>query len=280
MSIEEKIAQLMEEAKKLETVIDEEKQEEVTEDKKQEEVVSEVTEEKINIGSLFEGEEFSEEFKAKAAELFEAAVSARVKQEVAHIQEGLEQQSLTEAEELKEGLIDKVDGYLDYVVEQWMQKNELALERGIKSEILESFVVGMKGLFEEHYIDMPEAKVDLAEELQLKAESLEQELAEAAAQNAEFKRQLSDIAKEKQIQEAAKGLSELETERFKKLAEELAYDNEESFAKKLEMVIESFVKAPKAKPIVESVVTDAPVEVKEETQIDPQMARYLRALEG
>lgn len=279
MSIEEKIAQLMEEAKKLETVIDE-KQEEVAEEKQQEEVVSEVTEEKITIGSLFEGEEFSQEFKSKAAELFEAAVSARVKQEIAHIKEGLEASSLEESEQLKEGLIDKVDGYLDYVVEQWMQKNELALDRGIKSEILESFVEGMKGLFEDHYIDMPEAKVDLAEELQLKAESLEQQLAEAATQNAEFKRQLTEIAKKNQIQEAATGLSELETERFKKLAEELVYDDEESFAKKLTMVIESFVKAPKAKPIVESVVTDAPVEVKEEKQIDQTMARYLRALNG
>jgi hypothetical protein len=284
MSIEQKIAQLMEEAKKLEETVSE-----VAEETAAEEVVEETTavaEEvipqevsKIDLGSLFEGEEFTEEFKGKAAELFEAAVAARVKQEMANVQKSLEEQALTESEELKEGLVDKVDGYLDYVVEQWMQKNELALDRGIKAELFESFVSGMKDLFEEHYVNVPEQELDVLESLDAKATELEQQLAESTAKNAEYEAKFKEIAKEKQIQEASKDLSDLESERFKQLAEELAYDDEETFAKKLELVIENFVKAPKAKStVVESVVTDAPVELKEEATIDPIMARYVSAL--
>jgi hypothetical protein len=283
MSIEQKIAELMEEAKKLEQTVSEEieevKAEEVV---ASEEVVEEVSSEevsKIDLGSLFEGEQFSEEFKGKAAELFEAAVAARVKQEMVAVQESLEQQALTESEELKEGLVDKVDGYLDYVVEQWMQNNALALDSGIKAELFESFVSGMKGLFEEHYINVPEQELDVLESLDAKAAELEKQLEESVAKNAEYEAKLTEIAKQKQIEEASKELSDLEAERFKQLAEELAYDDAETFAKKLELVIENFVKTPKAKTtVVESVVTDAPVELKEEVTIDPVMARYVSAL--
>lgn len=235
---------------------------------------------KINLGNLFEGEEFSAEFKVKAAELFEAAVAARVKQEMTIVQKSLEKQALTESEELKEGLIDKVDGYLDYMVEQWMQKNELALDRGIKSELFESFISGMKGLFEEHYINVPEEELEVLEAMQEHTTKLEKMLDEATAENVKFQAQLKEIAKEKQIEEATNGLSDLEAERFKQLAEELAYDDEETFAKKLVLVIENFVKTPKAKATVESVVSDAPVELKEEKQVDPSMSRYLNAIGG
>lgn len=294
MSIEQKIAELMEEAKKLET-IDEQQEETVAENVTEETVEEVVAEEtvveeapvveaaevdKIDLGTLFEGEQFTEEFKGKASELFEAAVAARVKQEMALVQEDLEKQALTESEELKEGLIDKVDGYLDYMVEQWMQNNELALERGIKSELFESFVSGMKGLFEEHYINVPEEELDVMEALEQETSELQELLKEANSRNAEYESILVDIAKEKQIQEAAVGLSALETERFKSLAEELAYDDEETFAKKLNLVIENFVKSPKAKlASVDSVVSDSPVaELTENTKVDPSMARYMNAI--
>jgi hypothetical protein len=234
--------------------------------------------EKIDLGNLFEGEQFSEEFKAAAQEMFEAAVEARVKQEVAALAEELVDHSLTESEELKEGLVDKVDGYLNYVVEQWMNENALALDRGIKLEIFESFVSGMKDLLESHYIDVPEEKFDLMEAVDAKAKTLEEKLDEATAEIVSLKAKLKEIAKEKQIQEACEGLSDLEAERFKQLAEELAYDDEEGFAKKLDVIKENMVKSPKQKTIVESVVTDSPVELKEETQIDPTMARYLKAI--
>lgn len=280
MSIEEKIAKLMEEAKKLESSeevvsIEEETAEEVV-------AVEEEQVQKIDLGTLFEGEEFSVEFKAKAAELFEAAVEARIKQEIARIEEEVSQRSITESAELKEGLVDKVDGYLDYVVEQWMQKNELALDRGIKVEIFESFVSGMKDLFETHYIDVPEEKFDLMESVDAKAKTLEEQVDFLTAQNVELQQKFKTIAKEKQIEEACKELTDLEAERFKQLSEELAYDDEESFGKKLELVKENYIsKAKQAKSvIVESVVTDSPVELTEEKQVEPSMARYMTALKA
>lgn len=281
MSLEQKIAQLMEEAKKLESVVEdaeeiEEISDEIVEELQTEEVVAEQT--KIDIGSLFEGEELTEEFKSKVTAVFEAAVEARVKQEVEAIAEELVDHSLNESEQLKEGLVEKIDGYLDYVVEQWLQQNELALDRGIKADIFESFIAGMKDLMESHYIDVPEEKFDLMEEVDAKAKTLESKLDEAIAENAALKAQLKEIEKQSAIDEATEGLSELEAERFKLLAEELAYDDAESFAEKLSVVKENFAKAPKQKTIVESVVTDAPVELKEETQIDPKMARYMQAI--
>lgn len=341
MSIEEKIAKLMEEAKKLETASDLDESEEISEeefndldeetqslyelsvdtmnayrkkalgsiDKKLASkdvggameragktatasmkikakggtpVQREEYEGTIDLGSLFEGEEFSEEFKTKAAELFEAAVEARIKQEVVRIEEELSQRSLDESVELKEGLVDKVDGYLDYVVEQWMQKNELALDRGIKVEIFESFVSGMKDLFETHYIDVPEEKFDLMESVDAKAKTLEEQVDFLTAQNVELQQKFKTVAKEKQIEEACKELTDLEAERFKQLSEELAYDDEESFGKKLELVKENYIsKAKQAKSvIVESVVTDSPVELNEEKQVEPSMARYMTALKA
>jgi hypothetical protein len=235
---------------------------------------------KIDLAGLFEGEELSEEFKSKVAAVFEAAVEARVKQEMEVLADELVESSLTESEQLKEGLVDKVDGYLDYVVEQWMQKNELALDRGIKVEIFESFIAGMKDLFETHHINVPEEQIDLMEEVDARAKELEAKLDEAIAENVQLHSHLKEIAKETAILEATDGLSDLEAERFKQLAEELAYDDEESFVEKLSVVKENFTKTPKAKSIVESVVTDSPVELKEETQIDPRMARYMRSIKG
>lgn len=279
MSIEQKIAQLMEQAKQLESSdevvsVEEETTEEVIAEEKTEQV------QKIDLGTLFEGEEFSEEFKSKAAELFEAAVEARIKQEIAQIEEEVSQRLVNESAELKEGLVDKVDGYLDYVVEQWMQKNELALDRGIKVEIFESFVSGMKDLFETHYIDVPEEKFDLMESVDAKAKTLEEQVDFLTAQNVELQQKFKLIAKEKQIEEACKELTDLEAERFKQLAEELAYDDEESFGKKLELVKENYISKKQVKTVVDSVVTDSPVELNEEKQVDASMARYLTALKA
>lgn len=285
MSIEEKIAKLMEEAKKLESSEEVVSIEEETAEETAEEVIAEEKTEqvqKIDLGALFEGEEFSEEFKSKAAELFEAAVEARIKQEIAKIEEEVSQRVVNESAELKEGLVDKVDGYLDYVVEQWMQKNELALDRGIKVEIFESFVSGMKDLFETHYIDVPEEKFDLMESVDAKAKTLEEQVDFLTAQNVELQQKFKTVAKEKQIEEACKELTDLEAERFKQLSEELAYDDEESFGKKLELVKENYIsKAKQAKSvIVESIVTDSPVELTEEKQVDATMARYMSAVKA
>jgi hypothetical protein len=276
MSLEQKIKELMEQAKTVDIDVDNHGDEKKTVEKMKPESVKE--DKKIDLGNLFQGEEFSDEFKAAAEEMFEAAVEARVKQEVRKLEEQLTEQSLNESEQIKEGLIDKVDGYLGYVVEQWMKENELALDRGIKLDIFESFVSGMKELFETHYIDVPEEKFDLLESVDSKSKQLENKLDEATAEIISLKNELKQIAKDRQIEEACKGLSDLEAERFVQLAEELVFDNEDSFGTKLDLIKEHMVKSPKQKTLVESVVTDSPVELKEETQMDSRMSRYVRAI--
>jgi len=129
-----------------------------------------------DVSALVEGEELSEDFKTKAATIFEAAVVSRVKAELASLEEEFETRLDEEVETIKEGLVDKVDGYLDYVVEQWIERNEIALESGIKSDILEGFVGGLKDLFEQHYIDVPEEKFDVMGEMESKIAELEARL--------------------------------------------------------------------------------------------------------
>jgi hypothetical protein len=253
-------------------------------DKKQ---VKESEETHMDLGNLFEGQELSEEFKANATELFEAAVALRVEQEVAaltaELQEGFEQKALEESTELKESLVDKVDGYLDYMVEQWMEKNELAINRGIKTEILESFVSGMKEVFESHYIDVPDEKYDLVEAAQTEVQELEARLDEAVAKTVELTGTLKEISRQIMIDEAVEGLVETDAEKFRALAEELTY-SDEGFDRKLAMIKESYFSKstkPSAVPLVEEFMTDTPVTELNEVapKIDPVMAQYLTAIE-
>ena len=246
------------------------------------------TESKIDLGALFDGETLSEEFKLKATAVFEAAVATRVKQEVeeavAEIEESFEQKSLTEATELKESLVDKVDGYLDFMVEQWMNKNELAINRGIKTEILESFVSSMKDVFESHYIDVPDEKYDLVEAAQQEAIELEERLDEEVAKNVELTRTLKEAHRQSEISEACSGMAATDAERFRQLAEELTY-SEEGFGSKLQAIKESYFKAAKLEEskttLSEEFMTDMPVEVIQETvsQIDPSVQKYLNMIE-
>ena len=233
-----------------------------------------------DVAALLNGEELSEEFKAKAETIFEAAVMTRVKSEVARIEEGYEAKLLEATEQIKEGLVEQVDGYLDYVVEQWIAQNEIALEHGMKSEIMEGFVAGMKSLFEEHYIDIPEEKFDVLGSLEEQVEQLEAKLNEQVAANVELNKTVGEMKRAEIVAEAAEGLTDTEVEKLQGLAEELAYEDAESFAKKVQTIRESYF-TTKAQADVTSVVTDAPVEsLNEETvkSVDPQMAAYLSVL--
>ena len=246
--------------------------------------VKSVKESKVDLGDLFAGQELSEEFKAKAAAVFEAAVSVRVQQEVAELQESFAQKQLNEAAELKESLVDKVDGYLDYMVEQWMEKNELAINRGVKTEILESFVSGMKSLFETHYIDVPDEKYDLVEQSQAEVQELEARLDEQAEQLVGMRQQIREMTRQRQIDEACVDLADTDAERFRQLAEELAFGGENEFRGKLQSILETYFQAaPAAAPVLkEEFMTDEPVQqIVEEVKpaVDPTMAAYLRAIE-
>lgn len=291
MSIEQKISELLEESKKLEA---EEQIEEATEvvAEETEEIVSEETTEVVaeetvseekelsvdvseDVAALVNGEELSEEFKAKAATIFEAAVVSRVKQEIVALEEQYEAKLAEQVEEIQEGLVEKIDGYLGLMVEQWMEQNALALESGMKSDILESFVGGMKSLFEEHYIDIPEEKYDVLGEMESKVEELESKLNESVESSIEIKKELDAMKRVAAIKEASAGLTDTEVEKFQGLAEELSYEDVESFSTKLQTIRENYF-VTKANADVKSVVTDEPV--AEEKVLSESISRYVKAL--
>lgn len=233
---------------------------------------------KEDIDALMNGEELSEEFRTKATTIFEAAVVSRVNAELARIEEGYEVKLQEAAEQIKEGLVEQVDGYLDYVVEQWIAQNEIALEHGMKSEILEGFVSGLKGLFEEHYIDIPEEKFDVLASMEEQVEHLTAKLDETVASNVEMKKTLSEMKRAEIVAEACAGLTDTEVEKFTGLAEEMSFEDVDSFKSKVQTIRENYF-STKAQADVASVVTDTPVDtLVEEKKLDPTMNAYLSML--
>jgi hypothetical protein len=236
---------------------------------------------KEDIAALVDGEDLTEEFKEKAATIFEAAVMTRVREEVVALDEAYAVKLEEEKEIFKEELTEKIDGYLGYVVEQWLEQNEIALESGMKSDILESFVGGMKSLFEEHYIDVPEEKYDVLGELQEQVEILSNKLDETVASNVELRTQILESEAEKLVESYASNLVETDKEKFLALVEDLEFDGLESFDKKLKTIRESYFTKKTAKPLTESVVTDEPVLIEDTkvTVTDPKMRSYLSTLD-
>lgn len=235
-----------------------------------------------DVNALIEGENLSEEFKEKAATIFEAAVITRVRSEVSKIEESYNTQLNKEIEKLKEGLVDKVDGYLDYVVEQWFEQNEIALESGMKSEIVEGFIYGLKNLFEEHYIDVPEEKFDVMESLENQVNELKTRLNEQIESTVKLRSELNDSKAKEIVSEIAKGLTETDKEKFKTLTEDLTFDNSDSYKKKVQTIRESYFK--NNKPAVVSaaanyVINNEPVQITEETVYPTSMKSYLSALD-
>jgi hypothetical protein len=223
---------------------------------------------KEDVDALLNGEELSEEFKQKAQTIFEAAVMTRVKAEVARLEEEFEAKLAEQVAQNTEGLVEQVDGYLGYIAEQWIAQNEIALERGMKSEILEGFVSGLKDLFEEHYIDVPEERYDVLGEMESKISELEEKLNEQVAANVEMSKSISEQKRQSIVASLSEGLTEL------------SYEDAESFETKVKTIRENYF-TTKAATEVASVVTDAPVEtLVEETskKVDPTMAAYLSIL--
>ena len=235
---------------------------------------------KEDIDAMLGDAELTEEFKTKAATIFEAAVLARVAEEAARIQEEFEAKLAEQVEQNTQGIVEQVDGYLGYMAEQWMAQNEIALEQGMKSEILEGFVNGLKGLFEEHYIDIPEERFDVLGEMENKIAELESKINEQVEANIELTKTLAEAKRAEIVGTVSEGLTDTETEKFLSLAKEIAFEDSESFETKLKTIRESYFTA-KQLTEVKSVVTDAPVEVLTESKakaVDPVMAQYLSAL--
>jgi len=234
---------------------------------------------KEDVDALLNGEELSEEFRAKAETIFEAAVMTRVKSEVARIEEEFESKLAEAVAKNTEGIVEQVDGYLGYIAEQWMTQNEIALERGMKSDILEGFIGGLKNLFEEHYIDIPEEKFDVLGEMESQIEELEAKLNEQVAANIELSKTLAESNRAEIVKSISEGLTDTETEKFMSLVEELSYEDQSSFETKVKTIRENYFTTKAA--TVQSVVTDAPVEALTEEvskKLDPAMSAYAAQL--
>jgi hypothetical protein len=228
-----------------------------------------------DVNALTEGGEFDEEFKAKAKVVFEAAVNSKVGDKIVELEEHYTNQIDEETAKIAEELTDKVDTYLSYVVEQWTADNELAVERGLKSEITEDFIVSLKKVFEEHYIDVPEDKYDVMAEQQDKITELETKLNEQIEKNAETAKIVNEAKKAVKIEESAKDLTDTQKEKFMSLVEGVAFSDEDSFAQELETLKESYF--PKvAKPIEEDEV--AVEEVAEAVNLTSEMKDYVSAI--
>ena len=202
-----------------------------------------------DVNALLGGEELSEEFREKAKVVFEAALNSKVKE----IQEALETQYATQLEEAKEelktSLVERVDSYLEYVCEEWMTENELAVEHGIKSEMTESFLSGMKSLFEEHYVTIPEDKYDVLESMVEKLDEMETKLNEQIDKNIGLNKRLAESSAQDVLTQVSSGLAETQKEKLASLAESVEFESEEEYREKLETLKESYFSrtAPAAK---------------------------------
>ena len=231
-----------------------------------------------HVEALVNGEgDLSEEFKRKAATVFEAAVKSKIRTEIERLENEYEVKLKEGVESATEEMTDKVDTYLNYVTEEWMKENELAIERGLKGEIAEDFISGLKQLFEDHYIDIPDEKYDVLEAQSEKISELESKLSETIEKNVSLKDNNATLVKEQVISEVSEDLADTEIEKFKSLIDDVDYSDEDSFREKLGTLKESYF--PKT-PISESTETVDDVETGTAQDIDltPSMDAYMSAI--
>lgn len=217
----------------------------------------------------------SEDFKVKAATIFEAAVKSKVRSEIERIHEEVSSEKETEIESFKEKLTEKVDTYLNYVVEEWTKENELAIERGLKGEIAEDFISGLKQLFEDHYIDVPNEKYDVLEAQSEKISELETKLNESIEKSVELSNKTSKLVREQVISEVSEDLADTEIEKFKGLVEDVDFGDEESFREKLNTLKESYF--PKS-TVVEQKFDDEDGTAAKDIDTTEAMSAYLSAI--
>ena len=249
----------------------------------EEEVVSEeeTTEEynvEEDVNALLGGEELSEEFREKAKVIFEAALNSKVKE----IQEALEAQYAEKLAEEKEGLKDtlteRVDAYLEYVCEEWMKENELAVEAGLKTEMTESFLEGMKGLFEEHYVTIPEDKYDVLESMVEKLDEMETKLNEQIDKNIDLNKRLAESTADSILDQISEGLAVTQKEKLASLAESVEFESETEYREKLETLKESYFSKSSPAPKVAQQQTLSEGVDTTEAPVTGTMDAYLRSL--
>src|SRR6056300_821474 len=254
------------------------------EDEKKKDMKEESEEDLIDVSAdveaLTKDEDLSEDFKSKAATIFEAAVKSKINDAKKKMHASYEEKLKEEVDTAKSELVEKVDSYLNYVVEEWMQENKLAIERGIKGEIAEDFISGLKKLFEDHYIDVPDEKYDVLEDQASKIEDLEKKLNEQIEKNVEQNKAIGELKRQDIIDEASKDLADTAKEKFNKLAEEVEFSNEEDFKTKVSTIKESYFGAKKESS---TEIDDVAVAGGSDDQVDPadlsnSMAAYTAAI--
>ena len=230
-----------------------------------------------DVEALLGGEELSEEFKEKAKLIFEASITAKITDIENQIVEAYEKKLLEEVDTIKVELTERLDSYLEYVAEEWLEENALSVERGIKTEMTESFLEGMKGLFEEHYVSLPEDRYDVLESMVDKLDEMETKLNEQIERNVALNKKLSESTAETVMNNVAEGLAVSQKEKLATLAEGVEFESEESYREKLETLKESYFggKTSSSKTTETEVLKEEAEHVEAPTG---SMAAYLRAL--
>lgn len=276
-------------AAKYEQMLESLKESDLTEEEQDEEVTvvsvsHRVTSDDINIdedmNALFGSDDtLTEEFKDRAVTIFEAAVVSKINEELEKVVVSVESVLEEERTNLREEMTGRLDDYMDYVVENWMEENKLAVESGIRSEMTESFIQGIRDLFIEHYVDIPEEQVDVLEELAVTSENLEDRLNEEIRRNAGLKKELEQYAKLEVFAESCESLTESQKEKFWSLAESVDYVDEENYAEKLAMLKESYFSETEDNRVNSDFDDSEPLEEETDTTyVDPTMSAYVSAI--
>jgi len=239
--------------------------EEVTEDEVSAEAPAETVVEPIDLSPIF-GADLSEDFKEKATSIFEAAVVARVNHEMEKINAALDEKFAEDVAEFQKQIVEKVDSYLNYVVENWMKENEVAIESGLRTEIAEDFIQGLQVLFKEHYIEVPEEKYDVIGELEAQTVELTSQMDDIMSENVQLKQQVVEMKRLAVIEEMSKDLAATDASRLAKLLEGVQFEDEQLYREKVSVIVENFIAKPSvnetvtntAQPLVEDVAHAAP----------------------
>ena len=235
-------------------------------------------EEDVNaLMSVTEEEELSEEFKEKAKTIFESALRSKVSEIRESLEVKYEQRLIEEVEEIKSDLQERVDSYLEYVADEWLSENHLSVETGLKEELTESFMTGLKGLFEDHYVSIPEDKYDVLESMVEKLDEMEEKLNEQIERNIQLNKRLSESVADRIFDEISEGLAATQKEKLASLAESVEFESEQGYREKLETLKESYFPSRAVAP------TATPETISESADFAPEfhsdsMAAYLRTL--
>jgi len=227
-----------------------------------------------DLEALVSSDDLSEEFQGKAATIFEAAVKTKVASEIDRLEAEYTQSLEEETASVKSDLVEKVDGYLNYVVENWMEENRVAIEAGLRTEIAESFMGALKGVFVEHYIDVPESKVDLVDDLADQVVELEEVLNKETEANIRLNESIQTFQRSEIIAESTKDLAATEVEKLKELVEDVDFEDIDTFTKKVATLKESYF----AKPVVTNQEEQLAEDTDDQVELSPIMSKYATAL--